>query len=225
MSEALQRIPNNADHPRERHVMLLVEEMISIARFPLTRIRLSVEFSAILSDFASHKLNVELRNGRPHGNVSVTYNTLFLMQDPVTFFREVVPHQIAHVLNDVSALRTDQKVLEHGLEWQEWLAVIAETATPSTTYPDAGFDDRAIKLHKGGVLCRCACQGDIAFNVVPNTGPQLSRLKQGSRKCKRCDDVFLICDLSETPPAIKQSLEFIRDDVCKRVNLDHTLQG
>lgn len=224
MNDTHPRFLNNADHPREHHIMVLLDEMLSNARFPLTRIRLSVEFSPILSDFAAHKLNIELVNGKPHGGVRLAYNSLFLMQDPLTFYRDIVPHQVAHVLTDIVAIKQGVKVLEHGPEWQDWLALLSVSATPASSFPDAGFDDRAIKLHRGGVLCRCACQGVEAYKVVSNTGPQIAKLKQGDTRCKVCKEAYMIRDVSETPPKIKQEIEFIRDEICKRPSLDQVQQ-
>lgn len=204
---------HNADHPYELQVCHEVARTLQSSAFPAKRIKVSIRFDPVLRSFSKHKPDLTMNGKRPEGTVELLYNSLFLMQDPVNFFNEVVPHELAHVLNGVSAYKSGLEVPEHGHEWQDWLAKISSTASPSPSLPDTDFDDRAIILHSGGVLGVCACENDDRFHAYRNTGRKVGDLRKGDIECSRCGASVQLTELSEMPQKIRADLEYIQQDL------------
>lgn len=208
---------HNADHPYERHVLLLVEECLAAAKYPTDRIEVEVDFTPVITTWSRHKLELEMLGATPSGRVTISYNSLFLMQDPVSFFEQVVAHEVAHVLSATVAFRNGVSISEHGVEWSEWLEKISDTAEPAATIPDTEFDYRAILLKKGGVLAVCECENDEHFPAHRNSGDKVAQLRGGEIDCPQCGTAFRIAGHDELPDSIVADLQFISEDIKERL--------
>lgn len=207
---------HNGDHPYEQHVIALISGYLAAQSFPVKRIKVMVTFSPTLSSFSKHKLDLELVGPKPSGQVELIYNSLFLVQDPMNFFETVVPHEVAHVLNEISAYKTGVEVQEHGLEWAEWLEKLSDKAEPAASLPDTEFDNRAIILNNGGVLATCDCEGNERYHAYRNSGAKVADLRRGNVECKQCGSTLVISDVSELPNSIRSDIEFIKQDLKER---------
>lgn len=216
MPEVQQFIHHNADHPYEHQVVLMVDRYLKSKSFPAKRIQVTVTFSPTVSSFSKHKLDVKLLGNKPSGTVEIIYNSLYLAQDPVSFLDSVVPHEVAHVLNEVSAFKSGIEVQEHGIEWAEWLESLSDRAEPAASLSDAEFDDRGIVLNNGGVLAVCECEDDHRFHAYRNSGSKVASLRRGDVECKVCGSTLTLADFSDLPSAIRADIEFIKQDLRER---------
>lgn len=207
---------HNADHPFEYHVLTLVEGYLSEFKFPADRISVVIEFTPVLTTWSKSKLELQMLGATPSGSVTVYYNSLFLMQDPLTFFEQVVAHEVAHVLNETAAFKQGVEISEHGVEWVDWLERISETAHPNASIVDCGFDARAVILKKGGVLAICQCESDSSYQAHRNSGAKIAQLRQGEVACDQCGEPFRIAGVDELPPSIQADLKFISEDMKER---------
>lgn len=208
---------HNADHPYEWHVLTLVEGCLADAKYPTDRIEVRVEFTPVLTTWSKHKLDLEMLGATPSGSVTLFYNSLFLMQDPVAFFEQVAAHEVAHVLCSTVAYRNGITVSEHGVEWSEWLGRISETALPQASIVDSEFDYRAVILKKGGVLAICDCENPDNFQAHRNSGEKVVQLRSGEIDCDQCGSSFRIAGSDELPASIVEDLQFIGEDIKERL--------
>lgn len=207
---------HNADHPYEFHVLRLVDECLSACKFPSDRIKVRIEFTPTLTTWSKSKLDLELLGSTPSGEATILYNSLFLTQDPMAFFEQVVAHEVAHVLNAVSAYKQGLEVSEHGVEWMEWLEKISETAAPQASISDANFDARAVLLKKGGILAICSCESTDSFQAHRNSGEKIAQIRKGELTCQQCGDAFRIAGSDEIPDSINADLRYISEDIKER---------
>lgn len=211
-----QLVSTNQCHPYELHAALLVEEILQRRSFPFKRISVEVTFSPTITTFAKHKNSIEMNGKRAEGKVTLIYNSLFLMQDPMSFFEQAVPHEVAHVLNELTAFAKGMEVQEHGLEWQDILGEISATAMPAASLPDCEFDVRPITLQAGGVLAECQCEGDERFHAYRNTGAKVGALRQGVEECPQCGSLLQITDINAMSVGLRADLEFIQHNLRER---------
>lgn len=207
---------HNGDHPYEFHVLTLVDQCLAACKFPSDRITVNVEFTPMITTWSKSKLDLELLGSTPSGSVSILFNSLFLVQDPLTFFEQVVAHEVAHVLNGVSAYKQGLEVAEHGAEWMEWLERISDTALPNASIADSFFDGRAIVLKKGGVLAVCDCESSESFQAHRNSGEKVAKLRKGEMTCQQCGEPFRIAGTNEIPDSINADLRYISEDIKER---------
>lgn len=208
---------HNADHPYERHVLTLVEECLAEAKYPTDRIEVRVEFTPVITTWSKHKLDLEMLGATPSGSVTIFYNSLFLMQDPVSFFDQVVAHEVAHILNGTVAYRNGTNLSDHGVEWSEWLERISETALPQASIVDSEFDHRAVVIKKGGVLAICDCENSDNFQAHRNSGEKVVQLRSGEIECNQCGAAYRIAGSDELPASIVADLQFIAEDIKERL--------
>lgn len=214
------KINSDAIHPREHEVVRLVGEYLHRANFPLYRIAVTVGFTVGVTAFSNHKLHLELEKGAPTGKVELIYNTLFLMQRPAEFFKDVVPHEVAHVLANVSAFKQGKEIKEHGLEWVEWVTRLAPESVPSKHGPGEVFDARAVLLDQGGIPVIVAdCKESCRFNVIPQRKGVELALRNGELTCSsECKKSYRVGNYQDAPAEVLRDLEFIRDIKVRRLS-------
>ena len=205
-----QRIIHNANHPIEKQVVNEMARILENHEWPFDRILVNVVFG-LRSGYPSQcKINGGIREGQLHGEARVFFNYLYLMQKPSEFISEIIPHEAAHLFVKAHGISADNQYKEHGPEWKEKLYTISTEATPAAKGPGDIFDDRPIKLLKGGTPTVCGCE-DPYFIVGT-----MSEGKIGDLYCKQCDMVYRKISRDELPENTINQYEYIIDEQTKR---------
>lgn len=198
---------DNADHPLEHEAARLTRAYLEKMSWPFDRMPVRIQFG-VRTVSSQSMLNASLVDGRLHGKASLFFNYLYLLQQEGPFLENVVPHEVAHILASAEAQRKGVEIKEHGPEWQRWLMSLSINATPKSTGPGAIFDDRAIRLFKGGIPVHCQCEGDARFNVLPST----AEAKLGALSCDLCESLFVRTGRDEAPASILNQYEYIANE-------------
>jgi predicted SprT family Zn-dependent metalloprotease len=199
---------HNAQMPREAEVVREVDRILRMRLFPAERVWVDVRFDYGMSDHSSSKVTLMQINGQVHGTAEVRFQGLFLWQDFPAVFNEVVPHELAHVLMEVrSAERGTDNEKGHSDEWLELVLDINPDAEPSAKVRGE-FDDRAIKLQKGGIGCECDCDDLSAFVVLSNTPATVMKLKNEDLSCNQCHSTYRRLTKEHWPAEICSALTF-----------------
>lgn len=143
------------------------------------------------------------------GRARLWFNFAYLYQRPGPFLVEAVPHETAHLLAEYHAQRRGDTIEGHGPEWREWLAKLSHRATAKATATGGVFDDAGIRVHAGGVLYKCACQGPGAFRAVGSGRGRAPKLTA----CSYCLQLPTAVPLEQAPPALREEVGFIRSYV------------
>lgn len=211
---------HNASNSLEEHCIVLVNRYLERLKYPSKRLPIEVVFDYSLNVFARHKIRYSEPVVLPlKGFVELRFSSVCLFQSPTTFYRECIPHELAHIFQELEARKKGlSDIPPHGYEWQTWLSRLSTEASPSSSGPDV-FDMRAVTIHKGGVPCACQC-GDLAgFHAVPNSQRTLAKLDNGEITCESCQTALNLVSLDSIPQNINKELSFIRDMICKQPHL------
>ena len=177
---------HNAEYPREIHAARVVDNLLGRIRFPGHRVWVDLRFDYSLTEHSVSKVDVMTISGEAHGVVELRYQGLFLYQDFRSMIEEVIPHELAHVLHEIDARVNDFKVTKpHDNVWETFLGKLSPDATPAAKVK-ADFDDRAIRLLRGGVGVRCECGGDEEFDVIADSAANSVKLRNEELKCSTC---------------------------------------
>lgn len=177
---------HNAEYPREVYAAKLVDQLLSRIKFPAHRVWVDLRFDYNLTEHSVSKVDVMQISGEAHGVVVLQYQGMYLMQDFKAMVEEVIPHEIAHVLHEIDARVNDFKVSKpHDGVWEDFLFRLNPDATPSARV-DGNFDDRAIRLIRGGIAVRCECGGDEEFAVIADSTANSAKLRNEELKCGQC---------------------------------------
>ena len=144
---------HNAQINREAEIVREVDRLLLLKLFPSQRIWVDVRFDYGMADHSASKVTLLEINGDQHGIAEIRFQGLFIWQDFATFFKEVIPHEIAHVLLEVRCAERGMSVEQaHGDEWVDQVLDLNPDAEPAAKVKGE-FDERPIKLQKGGIAC------------------------------------------------------------------------
>lgn len=208
---------HNAQYAREGEIVREVDRILRLRLFPCERVWVDVRFDYGMAEHSASKVTLMQINGEVHGTAEIRFQGLFVWQDFNTFFHEVIPHELAHVLMEVrSAERGTTPEKGHSDEWIDLVLDINADAEPAAKVKGE-FDDRAIKLNKGGIACECDCDDLSAFVVVANTPSSAMKLRNEELSCTECHSAYRRVQ-GELPAEIASSLKFYESVMAMKVH-------
>lgn len=201
---------HNAQAARQAEIVKEIDRMLKLMSFPYERVWVDVRFDYQISEHSMSKIKLMQINGEHHGVVEIKLQSLFIWQDFEAFFNEVIPHEIAHVIQD---LRRAQSGLEaskgHDEEWMDLVLEMNPDVEPAAKVKGE-FDDRPVKLHKGGIGCVCDC-GDLeSFAAFSNTNTTIMKLKNEDLTCQFCGSAYTRVSQDQWPEEIVKAMAFFR---------------
>lgn len=209
---------HNAQSSREVEIVREIDRILRLRGFPSTQVWVDVRFDYGMADHSACKVSLLQINGELHGTVEIRLQGLFIWQDFSTFFSEVIPHEVAHVLLELRwAERGAASEKGHGDEWVELVLDINPDAEPAAKVK-GNFDDRPIKLQKGGIACECDCDDLSAFVVVANTPSTLMKLKTEDLCCSECQSAYRRVSKESWPSEIAEALTFYEGVMALKVH-------
>lgn len=224
MSEELIKLPNihqhNAEYPREIHAARVVDQMLAKIKFPSKRVWIDLRFDYQLSEHSVSKVDVIQISGEAHGTVELRYQGLFLMQDFKSMIEEVIPHELAHVIHEIDAKVNDFKVSKpHDDVWQSFFCKLAPNVEPVAKVKGE-FDDRAVRLSRGGIPVRCECGDEEEFNVIADSTANAAKLRNEELRCTVCKYPYTRIDASyPIPERVQESLKTL--ELLRPIKLHH----
>jgi predicted SprT family Zn-dependent metalloprotease len=211
---------HNAEYPRELYAAKVVNALLAQIKFPSHRVWVDLRFDYMLSEHSVSKIDVIQISGEAHGTVELRYQGLFLMQDFEAMVNEAVPHELAHVLHEIDAKINDFKVSKpHDDRWQDFFCTLAPNYEPLAKVK-GNFDDRAIRLLRGGLPVRCECGGDEEFNVLADSTANATKLRNEELKCSACRFPYARAEADyPVPQRVQEDMKFL--DQLRTVKLHH----
>lgn len=199
---------HNAQINREAEIVREVDRILRLRLFPWQRVWVDVRFDYGMADHSASKLTLLEINGEQHGIAEIRFQGLFIWQDFATFFKEVIPHEIAHVLLELRCAERGVTLEKaHGDEWVDLVLDLHPDAEPAAKVKGE-FDERPIKLHKGGIPCECDCDDLTAFVVMANTPTTVMKLKNEDVCCQGCHSAYRRISKEKLPPELIAALTF-----------------
>lgn len=208
---------HNAQFAREGEIVREVDRILRLFAFPSGRVWVDVRFDYGMADHSASKVALLRVNDELHGTVDIRFQGLYIWQDFPTFISEVVPHELAHVLLELNGAERGTSVEKgHGDEWVDLVLEINEDAEPAAKVRGE-FDDRLIKLQKGGVACECDCGELDGFFVVANTASTLMKLKSEQLACSDCHSAYRRIGKEKWPQQTSTALDFYEGVMAAKV--------
>lgn len=209
---------HNAQIAREAEIVREVDRILRLQLFPSDRVWVDVRFDYGMAEHSSSKVSLMHISGEVHGTVELRLQGLYLWQDFSTFFYEVIPHELAHILIEVRcAERGLVPEKGHSDEWAELVLDINPDAEPSAKVK-GDFDERLIKLQKGGIACECDCDGLDAFAVFPNTPATTIKLRGQDLCCSACQSAYRRIMQESWPTEMTKALKFYEGVMAVKVH-------
>ncbi|KZN20773.1 MULTISPECIES: hypothetical protein [Pseudomonas] len=200
---------HNAEYAREVQLAKEISRLLKAQKFPDDRIWVDLRFDYSMTDHSSSSVELINISGEVHGIAVLRFQGLFLYQDFASMFEEVVPHELAHILQAIQAKESGQEITKpHEEDWQDLVAELAPNATPLAKVKGL-FDDRAIKLLKGNIGTVCECGGEEAFAVYADTPTVSIKLKNEELTCTTCKFPYVRTDRSAWPEKIVGEIKFL----------------
>lgn len=135
---------HNAEYAREVQLAKEISRLLKAQKFPDDRIWVDLRFDYSMTDHSSSSVELINISGEVHGIAVLRFQGLFLYQDFASMFEEVVPHELAHILQAIQAKESGQEITKpHEEDWQDLVAELAPNATPLAKVKGL-FDDREI---------------------------------------------------------------------------------
>lgn len=210
---------HNAEYAREVQLAKEVSRLLKMQKFPDDRIWVDLRFDYSMTDHSASSLELIKISGEVHGIAVLRFQGMFLYQDFDSMFNEVVPHELAHVLQGIQAKESGQEIEKpHEVEWQDLVSELSPDATPLAKVKGL-FDDRAIKLLKGNIGTVCECGGEEAFAVFADSPTVSIKLKNEELTCSTCKFPYVRTDRSTWPEKILDEMKFLEG--VKAVKLHH----
>lgn len=214
---------HNAQFPREVYAAREVSRLFELVNFPSKDVWVDLRFDYTLADHSSSSLDVILVCGEPHGIVKLCLHGLFLVQDFEAMIREVIPHEIAHVLDGVQARREGREVQKpHG---EPWIAIFERLTRGDIDVEPlpkvkGNFDDRAVRLAKNGILVQCECGDEESYQVFPGTTTNVAKLQAEELKCTACKFPY-VRFVGADPECIANTKQFLEKIQCHKIQHTH----
>lgn len=210
---------HNAQTSREVEVVKETDRILRLNLFPYERVWVDVRFDLSMTEHSSSKMNSMQINGEVHGVVEIRFQSLFLWHDFSSFINEVIPHELAHVL---LTLRYAEQGVEagkpHDEDWMDIVSDINPDMEPAAKVK-GDFDDRPIKIHKGGISCACECGGVEAIAVFANTPSSVIKLKNEEICCNECSSSYCRVQESDWPEEFVKKVNFYRGLMERKAHL------
>lgn len=185
-------IETNAFTDLEKAISISVCEAARKNKFPESRIDLLIEFKDVMRVHSDTIIKIEERSSIEDpvvGEARIIFNSLFLSQDPSIFFDSVVPHELSHLFNELTASKNLVKVKKHGQEWQDWMFRISASPDLDTTIESELFDNRAAISRGGGCIAACKCD-DPEYLAFGLRSEDYRQLVEGELFCHSCDSKY-----------------------------------
>lgn len=215
---------HNAEYAREIHAAKEVSRLLQKVGFPGENVWIDLRFDYSLSDHSSSNLDVMVIRGEPHGIVKLNLQALFLMQDFEVMIKEVIPHELAHVLHGVKAKVDGVEILKpHDDTWSEIFIDLVggfDQDVEPLAKVRGEFDDRAVRLSKSGILVECECGDDESIDVIADTPGNSAKLRNEELKCTTCKFPYVRFQGDSIPQRIAADLKFLEKIKC--IKLQHT---
>ncbi|WGK63364.1 hypothetical protein QAO71_17635 (plasmid) [Halopseudomonas sp. SMJS2] len=200
---------HNAEYPREIQIAKEVSRLLKSVQFPDDRVWVDLRFDYSMSDHSSSSLDLMRISGDLHGIAVVKINGLYLHQDFISTFNEVVPHELAHIIHELNCKDSDlDPGKKHSEDWEDIAAQLSPEANPCSKVKGL-FDDRASKILKGGVCVECECGDEDAFAVFPNSVATASKLRTEDLLCKQCTFPYVRVTKEKWPDKVKADIGFL----------------
>ncbi|MBM3105713.1 hypothetical protein IIE18_11230 [Pseudomonas sp. V1] len=206
---------HNAEFPREIFAAKEINRLLTNVDFPAERIWLDLRFDLSMTDPTASSLDVMMISGEAHGIAMLRIQTLYLQQDMETMVTEAIPHELAHILHLLDAKQKDTEIgKQHDEDWQEWLYILAPNATPAAKVKGR-FDERPVKLSKGGLAVECECGGEEGVAVVADSTGNAIKLQEEELECSSCKFPYhRLPNDSALPTRIAEDLKFLEGIKC-----------
>lgn len=199
---------HNAQVSREAEIVREVDRILRLRLFPNKRIFVDVRFDYGMADHSASKVTLLQIDGEQHGIAEIRFQGLYIWQDFATFFNEVIPHELAHVLLEIRCAERGTTVEKgHGEDWFELVLDLNPDAEPAAKIK-GNFDERPIKLQKGGIACECDCDDLSAFVVVANTPTTIMKLKNEDMSCPECHSAYRRVSKEQLPKELADAQNF-----------------
>lgn len=214
---------HNAEYAREIQATKEVSRLLQLVDFPGADVWVDLRFDYMLSDHSTSAVDVLLIRGKPHGIVKLSLQGMFLMQDFKSMVLEVIPHELAHVLHAIDAKVEDYTIQKpHDDTWMEMFDRVADSMEVVPTAKVKGlFDDRSVRLARGGILVECECGGDEAITVVADTAGNSAKIRTQDLTCTRCKHPYARAAAETSmPTAVARDFAFLEKLKC--IKLQHT---
>ncbi|MEQ9223902.1 MAG: hypothetical protein RJQ08_10805 [Salinisphaeraceae bacterium] len=204
-----QGLRHDGIHPFEIEAADYTRTLLGYQNWPFERMTISLSFMMrARSPSSSNTRKLKLSNGSPNGEVQLWFNHLFLMQRPGVFLKEVVPHELAHVMTEASAMKQGRKPdALHGQDYNHMHRALVSHEPKSHGALLDLFDNRAIMLadkHKPG---RCDCKGYKGFHVLSPS--QQNRVEHEKEICSECESPVRFATDKALPPDVSRDLDYI----------------
>lgn len=215
---------HNAEYAREIHAAKEVSRLLQKVGFPGEDVWIDLRFDYSLSDHSSSNLDVMLIRGQPHGIVKLNLQALYLMQDFEVMIKEVIPHELAHVLHGVKAKVDGVEIQKpHDETWSDIFIDLVggfDHDIEPLAKVRGEFDDRAVRLSKSGILVECECGDDESIDVIADTPGNSAKLRNEELKCTTCKFPYVRFQGDSIPQRIAADLKFLEKIKC--IKLQHT---
>lgn len=198
---------------RELHAIALTERILRSLKFPEDRITPLVEFDYVLRECSTSSVKVEMIDRKLYGQAIIRYSGLALWQDPENFYKEVIPHEIAHIMDSLTQFKKGMEPEGgHGLAWAEWVSRI-DSSLLAGPAPTGQYDFRAVALQKGGIATKCECEGLEGIKVVSSNQRSRKKLSEGQDFCKYCDSAWVAISLRDLPDDLLIQVKYIQEAI------------
>ena len=168
-----------------------IHDMLSSLNFPFERLELSIVFKETMKDHSANMIKVDepVEDSDPlTGLVSFVCNSLFLSQDPSTFFEHVVIHEIAHIFSGLAAIKKGEKIKLHGPEWQDYMYKMSENPILDSKIESELFDNRAAISRSGGCVASCNCL-EVDYIAFGTRSAEYRDCANGELDCGVCGGI------------------------------------
>ncbi len=159
-------------------------------------------------------------SGEVHGIAVIKVQGLYAHQDFINMHTEAIPHELAHVLHALQAKESDTEITKpHDETWQELVTNLSPDATPVAKIKGL-FDDRAIRMLKGGIGVECECGDEDSFAVFPDSPSTAVKLRNEELTCTTCRFPYQRVGSEKWPEKVRAELKFLEG--VRAVKLHHT---
>lgn len=210
---------HNAEYPREVQIARELSRLLKTVSFPDDRIWIDLRFDYSMAEPSASSVDLIRISGEVHGVAIIKFHGLYLHQDFTTMFAEALPHELAHVLHAIQAKETEAEISKpHDETWQELVGQLSPDASPTARIKGL-FDDRAVRMLKGGVGVECECGDEDAFAVLPDTPSTAVKLRNEELTCTTCRFPYQRVDAERLPEKVRAELKFLEG--VRAVKLHH----
>lgn len=175
--------------------------------------RLPVQVEFYVGASGLFRVRVENATIGPRGKVSGTIflriNIGFLVQNPGTYLKRVLPEVVARAIDQVVRISKQKKgepIAEDS--WKEWYGRLTSGADPlSTEEARQQFKKLGALISEGRALGECRCEGAARFHALEPA--QLQKVGQSSLRCEVCKDLIVLAAEERRPYWLTDEVQFL----------------